>query len=285
MDEPQIEERPITFPARDGAALSGLVVAPPEPRLGVLISPGTGFPKEFYRRVARAGAARGALSLIYDYRGIGGSAPADLAAMRMDYTDWGRLDMPAAIAALQDAVPGLPLRHLGHSVGGHFVGFADNQAALEAHLFVNVGLGTWWKHHRAYNPLELYFWWGYGPFSLATRGYVGAGWGGAPLPRGVFTTWRRWCHKSDYCLGELKSGLRPHHFDAVTAPITSLTFTDDPIANRRTATEFLAAYPNAPSALTVRAPADYGVSKIGHDGAFRRGREAVWEEMWDLVLG
>ena len=42
-------------------------------------------------------------------------------------------------------------------------------------------------------------------------------------------------------------------------------------------------YPNAPREVLVRAPADYGVGRIGHEGAFRQGMEPLWDEMFDWL--
>ena len=284
MADPVI--RDFITPATDGYPLSMRLVSAPEPTVAVLVSSGTGFPKRFYERFARHLANRGAAVLIYDFRGIAGSRPDDLAAMEMDYPDWGRLDMPAAVEALADAAPGLPLVHVGHSVGGHFVGFMPNQHRLARHAFVSVGSGFWGRHHRAYNPLELFFWLAYGPWSLARRGYIKGGglWGGTDLPRGVYTTWRRWCLKEAYFLKELKGRLRPHHFEAVIAPVRSWIFTDDPIATPVTAPILMSVYPNAPAELVVRRPSDYGTPRIGHDGAFRKGMEVLWDEMFDWLV-
>lgn len=272
--------------ARDGFALSARLFPVEAPRAAVLISSGTGFPKGFYERFARHMQARGLTALTYDFRGIAASRPDDLAAMQMDYPDWGRLDMPAALDELAEAAPGLPLVHVGHSVGGHFVGFMDNHDRIRRHAFVSVGSGYWGKHHRSYNPLELFFWFGFGPWSLARRGYVKGGglWGGTDLPRGVWQTWRRWCLNPRYFADELADRLRPHDFEGVTAPIRSWIFTDDPIANPRTAPDMLAVYPQAPSEMIVRSPADHGVGRIGHEGAFRRGMEPLWDEIADWLV-
>lgn len=281
-----VAAEPLTIPADDGCPLSGLVLRPPAPDHAVLVSSGTGFPKEFYRRFGRWLAARGAVVLLYDYRGIGGSAPSSLRGFEMRYADWGRLDMPAALDALAAAAPGLPIGHVGHSVGGHFVGFMRNHALIQRHAFVSVGTGTWWKHHRTYNPLELWFWWGLGPLSLARHGYLarGGGWSGAALPRGVFVDWRRWCHRHDYFAAELATTLRPHAFADVRAPIRSWIFPDDPIANRTTGPELLACYPAAPSEIVLRRPEDVGVRRIGHEGAFRGGLEPLWTELRDWLV-
>jgi predicted alpha/beta hydrolase len=278
----EIIARDLTARAADGYSLALRLIAPPSPSVAVLVSSGTGYPMGFYERFARHLAARGCAVLLYDMRGIGASRPQDLAAMQMSYEDWGRLDMPAALDALIEAFPRLPVSHVGHSVGGHFAGFMPNHARIARHAFVSVGSGYWGDHFRSYNPAELFFWWLYGPWSLLRHGYIKSGrlWRGADLPRGVFLPWRRWCQDPLYFTRRLAtSDLQPNSFADVTAPIRSWIFSDDPIANRRTAPVMLAVYPAAPSEIVERAPADYGVARIGHDGAFRRGMEPLWDEI------
>jgi len=274
--------RDFTAPASDGYPLSMRLVSAAEPLIAVLVSSGTGFPKGFYERFARYLAERGAAVLTYDFRGIAGSRPDELKGSTIDYPDWGRLDMPAALDALIEAAPGLRVVHVGHSVGGHFVGFMHNHDRIERHAFVSVGTGWWGGHHRRYHPLELFFWLGFGPFSLMRHGYIKGGglWAGTDLPRGVFTTWRRWCLKREYFSKELETSLRPHHYEAVTAPIRSWIFTDDPIATPGAARDLLSVYPNAGSEISVHAPGDFGARRIGHEGAFRKGMEPLWDQVF-----
>ncbi len=269
----------------DGRTLAARLFEGAEPSVAILVSSGTGFPQGFYERFARHMAARGALVMTYDYRGIGGSRPEDLASMRMDYTDWGRLDMPAATEALAAEAGDLPLVHVGHSVGGHFAGFMGNHHRIARHAFVSVGSGWWGGHHRSYNPLELFFWFGLGPLHLRRHGHIRKGlfWQGTDLPRGVYETWRRWCLKPAYFVDELKDRLQPHVFDQVTAPIRSWIFTDDPIATPTSGPKILNLYASAPRSMVVRRPADHGVKRIGHEGAFRRGMESLWDEMFDWL--
>jgi predicted alpha/beta hydrolase len=46
----------------------------------------------------------------------------------------------------------------------------------------------------------------------------------------------------------------------------------------------LQVYPNAPREIVVRTPADYGVTRIGHEGAFRKGLEPLWDEVFDWLV-
>lgn len=143
--------------AEDGWPLEATLFRSESAKRAILVCAGTGFPRGFYARFARWMALRDCAALTFDYRGVAGSRPNDLAAMDMDYPDWGRLDMSAALRGLKKACPGLPLFLVGHSVGGHFVGLMPNQSEIVRHAFVSVGSGWWGGHHRSYNPAELLF--------------------------------------------------------------------------------------------------------------------------------
>lgn len=57
----------------------------------------------------------------------------------------------------------------------------------------------------------------------------------------------------------------------------SLSFTDDDAMKANSTRKLLAALPNAPSQLQVIAPADLGLTAIGHACAFRQEiAAAVW---------
>ena len=103
----------ITFIAEDDWPLAGDVFRGPDPKVAILISAGTGFPRRFYRHVAAWLAERGAVVLTFDYRGIGDSRITDLASGDIQYADWGRRDQAAAVDALAAAAPGLPITHIG----------------------------------------------------------------------------------------------------------------------------------------------------------------------------
>ena len=283
-DSLSVQVSDIRFHAADGTPLTGRLFIPETAQMAVLVSSGTGYPLEFYERIARYFAERGATVLTFDFRGIGKSAPETLVDSPIDYPQWGQLDQSAALETLKSYTTGLPVFHVGHSIGGSFAGFMRNHEDISAHAFVSVGSGYWPHHTRSYNPAELFFWFGFGPFHLLTHGYIKQGklWTGTNLPPRVFKTWRRWCMNSQFFGKELSKGkLEPQYFAEVTAPIRSFLFTDDPIATPRAAKTVLAVYKNAPSETFLRSPSDYGRTRIGHEGAFRKGMEPLWQEILD----
>lgn len=83
-DGQRVSENEVRFPAADGFELTGTLLLPDKPHAAVFISAATGFPREFYLPFARFGAMRGAACLVYDYRGVGASAPDDLGTFKMD---------------------------------------------------------------------------------------------------------------------------------------------------------------------------------------------------------
>ena len=51
-------------------------------------------------------------------------------------------------------------------------------------------------------------------------------------------------------------------------------------ATPNTARDLLTVYPNAPSGISVHAPDDFGARRIGHEGAFRKGMEPLWDRIF-----
>ena len=283
--EINIEVEEISFTASDGWTLVGDCFTVGQPKVAILVSAGTGFPRRFYRHISAYLAKKGAVVLTYDYRGIGGSRGAHEEFLNIEYKDWGRFDTPAAIDALQARCGDLPIVHLAHSVGGHFLGLVENHQKIQKHAFLSIGTGYWGGHHKTNLHLEFFFWWIVGTYSLKKYGYLEqtGGWTGEPLPPKLFRQWRKWCHRKSYFSPEIQTSFAPSHYEQVVAPIRSWIFTDDPIATPTSAADLLLCYPNAPKEILLRKPSDFGLKKIGHDGAFRKGRELLWDEVWQWI--
>jgi len=257
----------------------------PARRGALLISAGTGFPQTFYFKLAAYAAQRGYDALVYDYRGMGWSAPPDLAKEPARMSDWGLLDMRAALDVVARRAAGAPLATLGHSIGGQFLGLLSNHALARAHVQVATSVGYWRWEQAPFKFLAWWFWRVHGPLMLATKGYVptGGGWSGLPLPRGVFAEWKRWCLRTTHFGPDLKTYLTDNVFAAIRAPILSVAFEDDSIATRRTVEELRKFFPNAAYDIRWYGPRDVGAA-IGHGGFFSsRFADSLWKSTFDWI--
>jgi predicted alpha/beta hydrolase len=250
-----------------------------------MISSATGFPQTFYFKLAAYAATRGYDTLVYDYRGMGGSAPADLSRETTRMCDWGLLDMRAALDEVAARAAGVPLATLGHSVGGQFLGLLTNHSLARAHVQIATSVGFWRWEHAPFKFLAWWFWRVHGPLLLALKGYVptGGGWSGLPLPRGVFEEWRRWCLRPDHFGPDLSTYLTDNVFATIRAPVLSIAFEDDSIATRRTVEALRAFFPAVTFEVRWYGPRDVG-APIGHGGFFAsRGADSLWRPTFDWL--
>src|SRR5438270_527415 len=277
---------PLELTASDGRTLAGLVLEAPAARGALAINGATGFRREFYLKFAGYCARRGYHALVYDYRGIGASARRPLAAEEARMSDWGRFDMPAALATLATRFAPLPLATLGHSVGGQLLGCMPNHALARAHVMVATSTGYWRRQRAPFRYLALGFWKLHGPLMLRLVGYVPQGllWPGESLPRGVFLQWRKWCLQAVPFGPGLDEELRDSRYAEVRAPLLSLSFSDDPIATPAAVEALLASYPNAQIERRWIRPCEAGVRHIGHHGFFsERHRDSLWRAALDWI--
>jgi predicted alpha/beta hydrolase len=264
------------FPAPSGATTR---------RAALVINAGTGFPQTFYFKLAGYAATRGYDALVYDYRGMGWSAPRDLSKETSRMSDWGLLDMRAALSTAAQRAAGMPLATLGHSIGGQFLGLLSNHALARAHVQVATSVGYWRWEHAPFKFLAWWFWRVHGPLMLALKGFVptGGGWSGLPLPGGVFEEWKRWCLRPTHFGPDLATYLADNVFAAIRAPILSIAFEDDPIATRRTVEALRRFFPNATFDVRWYAPRDTG-APIGHGGFFSaRCAASLWRPTFDWL--
>ncbi len=92
---------PVRLSAADGYTLRGYVWrhrgGGGAARPVTVVNCATSVRCDYYFRFAAWLFAQGRDVLVYDYRGIGGSRPAQLAKLRANWLDWGRLDCEAAL--------------------------------------------------------------------------------------------------------------------------------------------------------------------------------------------
>ena len=276
----------VNFAARDGRRLHGHLLTSATARAALVINCATGMLCGFYLKFARYASARGYQVLLYDYRGMGASAQRPLAADPARMSDWGRLDMPAALAWLADRVGTLPVATLGHSVGGQLIGAMDNAQRARAHVMIAASTGYWRRQYFPFRYQALAFWKLYGPLMLRRSGYVPRGilWRGESLPAQVFLQWRRWCLSPAAYGPQLDPDLAASHFEAVQRPLLVWGFSDDPIATPRAVTALLKSYSGMQIEERWTRPGEVGVQHIGHHGFFyEQHRETLWRPVLDWL--
>lgn len=94
--------------------------------LPVLIAPATGITVNFYHAFAGWLSQQGFDVLSFDFRGIGKSLHTPLKDSTASITDWGQLDLPAAINTLLQRSDAKKIILLGHSAGGQLTGIIPN---------------------------------------------------------------------------------------------------------------------------------------------------------------
>lgn len=238
--------------------------------------------QDFYTELASWLTARGWDVITFDYRGIGDSAPPLLRGFEADILTWAQQDCAAALARARERAGGRPLIWIGHSLGGQILAMTPGNESLDAAITVASGVGYW--RENAY-PLRRYSWWVWHlivPVATAFCGYfpgrrlrvVG------DLPKGVIRQWSRWCRHPDYAVGVEGEPMR-ELYRAVTLPLLSISLTDDEYMSERNVTVLHDFYVNARREMRRIAPADIGISRIGHFGFFRAD---VGERLWPAML-
>lgn len=275
--------RDLTIQATDGLRLAATEFLPPthqeQPRRVALVAGATGVQRRYYAAFASYLAARGFAVLTFDYRGIGGSRPANgsLRGFRATMRDWAVRDLGGALAAVASRWPELPLSMVAHSFGGQAVGLAPGRERISRMVTIAAPSGYWRNYRRPFRYRLAALWYGVVPTCCLTLGYFPArrlGMG-EDLPSGVAREWARWCRSPEY-LGDWEGHRR------LTVPVLALTFTDDAYAPPEATDDLHHRYASARVERRYVTPGDHGVQRIGHFGFFREGRVA---ELWGEVAG
>jgi len=275
-----VAEREIEVSARDGVPLAATRYDGVGPTRGaVLVVPAMAVPQRLYRPIARWLAGSGYEVMTFDYRGMGRSRRGSLRRVEADILTWAELDTAAALAALREETGDLPLTWLAHSLGGQIVPFVPNHDLADKLVMVACGSGYWRDNAPPTKRKVPLLWWGLVPLLTPLFGYFPGKRLGVvgDVPRGAIRQWRRWCMDPDYVVGVLGEPARAR-FAGVTTPITSISFTDDEMMSARSIAKLDSFYTGAAHTARRLSPADLGVARVGHFGAFRAAmREPLWE--------
>jgi predicted alpha/beta hydrolase len=279
--KPAQPSRVLEVVAADGTVLAARQFPASEPAVGaVVIVPAMGVPQSYYAPFAQWLQSIGCHAITFDYRGSGLSRRGSLRGFEADVRTWAEQDTEAVVRALADRAPGLPITWIGHSLGGQIIPFVPAHALASKVITVAAGSGYWRQNAAPLRRKVWIFWFGAVPLLTPLFGYFPGKRLGmvGDLPRGVIRQWRRWCLDPEYAVGAEGPEVR-ELFSAVALPITALSFTDDEMMSEASTRSLHGFYTGA--AVTHRrvAPADLGVSRIGHFGAFKA------PELWPRLFG
>ena len=260
-----------------GFELAASVFEAPGSDTVVLVNAATGVPRQFYKHFAANLREHGWTTITWDYRGIGGSAPQSLRGFDACMRDWALLDMQAVVGWLSTELRPRRIFAVGHSFGGQGLGLIETPERITAMVGVSAQSGYWGvqggaEKYRACVAVTVLIpvltrMFGYFPWSRFAAG--------EDLPAGVALEWARWCRNRDYLLGDATLPLQ--RYEAFDAPVLAYSIDDDDWGTPRAVDDMMRAYANVTRRHIV--PADYGLAKIGHMGFFRKGSEAVWDEV------
>lgn len=258
--------------AKDGYPLSAILREPlGNPKAVIQIHCGMGIPKELYSNFASFLALNGYITLTFDYRGFGGSAPTDLKTCNAEIQHLGQLDMVGVLNFLNHKYPKLKKIVIAHSMGGQMLGLMGNNHLIDQIILIASSTGYWGDMTSPYK-YNMRF----GSFMMkpivGILGYLNASLlnQGEDMPPKIALQWRKWCLHPQYFEIDFGNALHPLYFDQIKVSLTSIQIADDPLANQVTCNKLLTYFKNAQKKVEVLHPADFGFKKIGHAGYFQR---------------
>ncbi|RYZ18650.1 MAG: alpha/beta fold hydrolase [Chitinophagaceae bacterium] len=277
----------ITITAADGYPLSALYVKPVGFTLGtVVISSATGVRKEFYVNFSRFLEMHGYSVLMFDYRGIGESAPKKLQTLKSSMHEWGTKDMNAVMDFLVKKEKKTNIIWLGHSVGAQLIGFLENNHHIAKVISISSAFGHWRYLPAPMKWVIWSLWYFVGPLMIRLQGYGNMkkiGWG-ENLPPNILLEWRKWCLSRTYFQSTLEEELGTDKFYNFKRPITALYLSDDFIANDTTVPLMMSFFPEAPQEIFKLQVEKYTREKVGHTGIFRKKfRHSLWPLLFMLI--
>jgi predicted alpha/beta hydrolase len=268
-----------------GAILRGRLFRPKgAPCSALVIHGATGAPAGFYRAFAEwAAAERDLAVLTYDYRDFGASARRPVQQSRANLADWGRFDQAAALATLAARFPKTPLRVVGHSVGGLWLGWHEAMPRVERTTIIGAGLVHLSDHPMSFRWLARFFWSAPVRATAWALGYLPGRLVGlnADLPRGVYEDWRRWCLTQGWHLSDVGRTLPLPDPHRVRGHLRLIAVADDQMVPPAAVWRAMALYPEAIKQQLVLRPRDFGLASIGHIPAFHRRNAVLWPAILD----
>lgn len=245
-----------------------------------VIASATGVCRRLYRKYARYLDARGVTALSFDYRGVCGSRLGPLRSDTARLSDWGRLDLTAALDWVRGELRPARTAVVAHSVGGQLLPLVAAPEHVEKVVYVGAQEGYWGNWPMPLRLAFLLLCRAVMPGSVRIAGFLPARLLrlGEDLPPGVGLEWARWAGTRGYMQ-------RAPFFDRIAAPALAFSFSDDFLAPRPAVDRLLASQPRIELRRRHLAPGDLGARRIGHFGFFREDLSgSLWAESVDFLL-
>jgi len=264
----------------DGRTLAGSLFHGDDEARGIVVVAGaTGVGRRLYARLAEFLATRGLAVLTFDYRGVGGSRDEALRHDPARLSDWGRLDLGAALDWSERELQPRALSVVAHSVGGQLLPLVDRPERVDRVLYVAAQEGYWGHWPMPLGLAFLALCRVVMPGLVHATGFLPARTLrlGEDLPPGVGLEWARWARTRDYMQ-------RAPFFDRLCCPALAYGFSDDGLAPRRAVDRLLASQPRLALRRRHLSPADLGMTRVGHFGFFRHDLSgSLWAESADWL--
>lgn len=299
MPDTDITGQAIRFNADDGYPLGGflwrhhanLANRSDTSRPLIVINAATSVRCRYYWRFAHYLHQQGADVLIYDYRGIGLSAPPSLRRFKAGWIDWGQRDFEAALQFGRQQCPKQPIRVVGHSVGGVLIGLAPTSIYIDR-IFTMGAQHAYWPDYLPSARLGMWVKWHLlMPIMTRVMGYFPGkrlGWL-EDTPAGVVRDWvtkeprfidtyrqpGASCHLDPATCDALQA-----RFTAVTAKTLALSISDDPYGTTAAIERLLRNFPSSTKWHLRLAPQAIEATEIGHFAFFHKRFEA---NLWPIA--
>lgn len=259
------------------APLTGTFFTADTPRAAIVLNGATGVPHRFYRHFAAwLAQTQGISCLTYDYRDFAASARGPIQQVSATMLDWGLHDTQAARDWLSARMGKVPIWVMGHSLGGLLLARQQHTDKIARVITVCSGPVHTTDHPWPFQALVRLLWFGIGPASTATMGYVPKQLSGlgTHIPGPVFKQWKYWCTTRGFTATDPAVPAATNA--ALTCPFRMISLADDLSVPPKAVARLSALYPGTVTDHVTLIPADFGVAKVGHTDVFRRQNAALW---------
>ena len=272
-----MRQNDLWIPARDGFRLAATRFEPSGGSSGlVLINSAMATPRAFYRYFAMALVEAGFTAITWDYRGIGGSAPASLRGFDARMRDWVLLDMAGVVDWVAREISPDRLLMAGHSAGGQLAGMLDRPELVHGMVTYSAQSGHWRMQGGGQKLAVFLHTYLTLPVLSHLFGYLPWGrlMGGEDVPKKVALEWAGWCRNRRYILGD--ETLPLDRYAGFKAPVLAYSIDDDNWGTAASVDAMMSAYPNLERRHIF--PSRFNRKSVGHFGAFRKGSDSLWRE-------